>query len=36
MYIFWLFSISFFSGLADCTVSANDTHAANVTEPIRF
>ena len=36
MYIFWLFSTSFFSGLAECTVSANNTQAANVMEPIRF
>ena len=36
MYIFRLFSTSFSSGLAECTVSTNNTHSANVTEPIKF
>jgi hypothetical protein len=33
---FGYLALLFFSDLAECTVSANNTHSANVTEPIKF
>jgi hypothetical protein len=33
---FGYLALRFFSGLAECTVSTNNTHSANVTEPIKF
>jgi hypothetical protein len=36
VYILAIYHFGFFSGLVECTVSANNAHSAKVTEPIRF